>query len=197
MATTDEDLPDLCNAISSSSGSDSSDSMVGLRDVDDSSSDDSYSAESDEEFAEQKEADDVIELDVSDVAEDEHEDSSDGDEEGSLDVVEQVDEHEDSSDGDDEDSDYNDESAAAAAPAVQTVSRPSRSTSNNNPVYVGERVDQHFNDGRPGYTHFHRTRKGGDVRPNGTELTLPKAIQCGVTIHNFFCAPGENCFVCR
>jgi len=60
--------------------------------------------------------------------------------------------------------------------------------------YVACRVDTTFND-RPGYTHFGRSRKGGDFRPRQTIATAPKlpaTITKTVTMHNFFAAAG-NC----
>ena len=159
--------------------SDSSDSSV------DDSSDDSDSDE--HEPAEEKEADDVIDIDAIDV------DAIDDDaiDDDAI-VVEHVDEQDESSDGDDEDSECTEE---IDAPVAAIRPRPRRST-RGNPDYVGEHVDQHFNDGRSGYTHFGRTRRGGDVRPAaGEQPKLPKVYRNSVTIHNFFCAPGKICLL--
>lgn len=174
-------MPELVKPISSGSSDNDNDSSVGLvNDSDSPSSDDDSDSDDDAEIPEQKEADEHEHEEIAEE-EHEHEDSS-----------EYVNEQTDSSDGDDEheDSDYVEE---IAAHAVQVASRPRRSTTAQCPDYVGEQVDEHFNDGRPGYTHFGRTRKGGDTRPNGKEPEVPKAITSGVTIHNFFCASGKNC----
>lgn len=55
--------------------------------------------------------------------------------------------------------------------------------------YTQERTDLEF-AGEKGYTHFHRTRKGGDKRPLGTPNT-PKASGPSVTLLNFF-GVGNN-----
>ena len=57
--------------------------------------------------------------------------------------------------------------------------------------YWSESVDTTFND-RPGYTHFGRTRKGGDVRPLRKEQPIPKKIVESVTLLNFFGREGNQ-----
>ena len=57
------------------------------------------------------------------------------------------------------------------------------------PDYVSEKHDQTF-VGRKGYTHFGRTKLGGDCRPNGKPATVSKHKH--VTMLNFFSAAGKQ-----
>ena len=57
--------------------------------------------------------------------------------------------------------------------------------------YAEERIDQTF-VGRKGYTHFGRTRHGGDCRPNAKPVSMPKEISTRLTLFNFFAAPGKK-----
>ena len=57
------------------------------------------------------------------------------------------------------------------------------------PDYVSEKHDQTF-VGRKGYTHFGRTKLGGDCRPNGKPVQVPKHKH--VTMLNFFSAAGKQ-----
>ena len=58
--------------------------------------------------------------------------------------------------------------------------------------YVNEKQDAEF-AGVKGYTHFGRTRKGGDVRPRRKAERKPSAaITSRVTMLNFFARPGRT-----
>lgn len=89
------------------------------------------------------------------------------------------------------DADYSDsdsDSDTAEASAVH-VRRSARQRCGVN--YVANNIDTTFND-RPGYSHFGRTRKGGDIRPRQqAKPKLAPAIQKSVTMHNFFASPGR------
>ena len=79
-----------------------------------------------------------------------------------------------SADSDDED---NDNRADQAASELCSRSRrnPVRA-STHNAQYVGENVDNFFSNDSAGYTNFHRTRKGGDKRPNRAKVKV--SIAC-------------------
>ena len=75
-------------------------------------------------------------------------------------------------------------------PSTNIVRRSSGRNSRK-PNYTDAKIDQTFT-GRTGYTHFGRTRLGGDRRPNGKPVPMPKAISTRVTMLNFFAAPGKK-----
>lgn len=83
---------------------------------------------------------------------------SSDDEDSLLDLV-HVD---DSADEDDDD----------ALPALLCRRNSARTCNISNANYVDESVDTFFSNEDPGYTNFHRTRKGGDKRPNGVNSTV-------------------------
>ena len=57
--------------------------------------------------------------------------------------------------------------------------------------YVNEKADNHFCEYK-GITHFGRTRRGGDIRPNADIVQPPKKTRSSVTMLNFFAAPGKR-----
>lgn len=57
--------------------------------------------------------------------------------------------------------------------------------------YVNEKHDNEFAEAK-GYTHFGRTRKGGDKRPNAPSVEPPKKTISAVTMLNFFATPGKR-----
>ena len=182
---TEDDMPGINRCSSSESSGESEEEMTGLKHVDDSSSDsdsESESSASDDDESDDEKSDDEIKQ--NDVVVQERDESSDADE---------SDDHDESSESQWQVlPSIEDDAEAADLPPVRARRVPRRSTTQE-PNYVDENVDQYFNDGRPGYCHFGRTRKGGDTRPNGNVPTLPPALVSKVTIHNFFCAAGNNC----
>lgn len=110
----------------------------------------------------------------------EEEDFTESGEEESDVAVQESDEHDDGADDDLE-----------AADLSPVRARRTRRTSIVDIDYGAERVDQTFTQ-YPGLSHFGRTRKGGDARPNGSEPALCKAIASNVTIHNFFVSSGKH-----
>ena len=106
----------------------------------------------------------------------------------------------DSSDSEASDSSYSESSESNCQDVQSIVDEPEaevrtlvRGRRRNTivPNYTTVKVDTTFT-GHTGYSHFGRTHKGGDVRPNGTPPTLGVSIQNKVTIHNFFASPGKN-----
>lgn len=76
-----------------------------------------------------------------------------------------------------------------ATPPVQ-LRRSSRNRAKK-PDYVNERCDKEFS-GEKGYTHFGRTRKGGDARPNANPVQPPKKTTSSVTMLNYFSPPDKR-----
>ena len=78
-----------------------------------------------------------------------------------------------------------------ATTAVVQPRRSARVRGGNRPDYVNERCDQEFSDCK-GYSHFGRTRKGGDNRPNSKAALAPKKTRSSVTMLNYFATPGKR-----
>ena len=95
-------------------------------------------------------------------------------------------------DSDEEWQPENEVNAAAQTEATAVVQRR-RSARNNGkrPDYVHERCDEEFS-GCKGYSHFGRTRKGGDNRPNSKAALAPKKTRSSVTMLNYFATPGKR-----
>ena len=91
------------------------------------------------------------------------------------------------------DDDFSEQSCSdddAAIPAPATPVRRSARNRDKEVDYVNEKADKHFCEYK-GITHFGRTRKGGDIRPNADIVQPPKATRSSVTMLNFFAAPGK------
>ena len=96
-------------------------------------------------------------------------------------------------DSDEEWQPENEVNAAAQTEATAVVQRR-RSARNNGkrPDYVHERCDEEFS-GCKGYSHFGRTRKGGDTRPNSKAVLPPKKTRSAArTMLNYFATPGKR-----
>lgn len=78
-----------------------------------------------------------------------------------------------------------------AMPAPATAVRRSARNRDKEVDYVHEKHDNHFSEYK-GLSHFGRTRKGGDMRPNGGNEEPPKATRNSVTMLNFFATPGKR-----
>ena len=87
------------------------------------------------------------------------------------------------------DDDYQPSATVVCTPS--TIVRRSSGRVSRKANYAEEIIDQTF-VGRPGYTHFGRTRLGGDRRINYGKVSMPKEISTRVTMLNFFAAPGKK-----
>ena len=95
-------------------------------------------------------------------------------------------------DSDEEWQPENEVNAAAQTEATAVVQwRRSARNNGKRPDYVHERCDEEFS-GCKGYSHFGRTRKGGDNRPNSKAALAPKKTRSSVTMLNYFATPGKR-----